>query len=595
MQNKKATIYQLKRLWLHLTIRRRRQFELLFILILFSSFAEMLSISAVMPFLAVFTAPEHIFKMPIAQPFIRLLNINEPNELLLSFTIIFTLAALSAGALRLLLIWASAKISFAAGADLSTTIYRRTLFQPYAVHCKRNSSEVINGISGRVDVVIFSIIVPTLTLVSSGTMLIVILITILTLNPLVAIAAFGGFGIIYALIIRITRNRLLLNSEINARESTQVIKSLQEGLGGIRDILIDGSQNAYCEIYRNADLPLRRAQGSSMFISSSPRYGMEALGMVLIAIMAYSLAQHEGGVGRVIPVLGALAMGAQRFLPTLQQAYSAWTSIKGGYASLLNTLDLLDQPMPDYAEADVEKVLNFKHSIKLKEIGFRYSKESPYIIKKLNLTIHKGSRVGVIGPTGSGKSTLLDIVMGLLEPTNGSLLIDNKIVTPSNCRAWQAHIAHVPQAIFLADSSILENIAFGIPKKQIDHKRVRQAAEKAQIADVIESWPEQYLTSVGERGLRLSGGQRQRIGIARALYKQADVIIFDEATSALDNETEAAVMRAIENLSKDLTLIIIAHRLTTLKSCTEIVELGGDGIKQTGSFIEIIGKLSLER
>jgi ATP-binding cassette subfamily B protein len=212
----------------------------------------------------------------------------------------------------------------------------------------------------------------------------------------------------------------------------------------------------------------------------------------------------------------------------------------------------------------------------------------PYVLKQINLKIAKGSRVGFMGTTGSGKSTLLDIVMGLLQPTDGSLEIDGKTVSLLNHRAWQAHIAHVPQAIFLADSTIEENIAFGVPKDKIDLQRVRQAAQQAQIAESIESWPKQYQTFVGERGIRLSGGQRQRIGIARALYKKADVIIFDEATSALDNETEQAVMQAIEGLSKDLTLLIIAHRLSTLKNCTQIVELGEGSIKRLGTYQEIV-------
>jgi ATP-binding cassette subfamily B protein len=210
------------------------------------------------------------------------------------------------------------------------------------------------------------------------------------------------------------------------------------------------------------------------------------------------------------------------------------------------------------------------------------------VLKGIDLKIAKGSRVGFIGATGSGKSTLLDIVMGLLQPTNGSMEIDNKEVTSGNHRAWQEHIAHVPQAIFLADSSIEENIAFGIPKDQIDHDRVRQAAQQAQIAESIESWPEQYETFVGERGIRLSGGQRQRVGIARALYKRADVIIFDEATSALDNETENAVMNSIESLNKDVTLLIIAHRLTTLKNCNQIVELSDGEILRSGSYENLI-------
>jgi len=214
----------------------------------------------------------------------------------------------------------------------------------------------------------------------------------------------------------------------------------------------------------------------------------------------------------------------------------------------------------------------------LKQISFRYNQQSPWVLKNLDLTIAKGSRIGFIGATGCGKSTLLDIIMGLLQPTDGTVEIDDQLITAGNHRSWQAHIAHVPQVIFLADSSIEENIAFGVHKDRIDHDRVRQAARQAQLADIIESWPDKYLTVVGERGVQMSGGQCQRIGIARALYKRSDVIIFDESTSALDSDTEEAVMQAIEALSDDLTILIIAHRLTTLKNCTEIVELGNCGI-----------------
>ena len=580
----------LNRLWHHISPRRRGQFWLLLVLMLLASFAEILSIGAVLPFLGVLTAPERIFELPAAQSVVQALRLTEPKQLLLPITIGFGAATLIAGAMRLLLLWAGTRLSFATGADLSNSIYRRTLYQPYAVHCTRNSSEIINGISSKTSSAI-GIIVSTLSLISSCIMLFAILIALLAVDPFIAFAAFGGFGLIYAAIIRLTRNRLLINSRVNARESNQVIKSLQEGLGGIRDVLIDGSQDTYCQIYSKADSPLRRAQGNNMFITSSPRYGTEALGMILISVLAYSLAQQPDGIAKAIPILGALALGAQRLLPVLQQVYSSWASIQGSQASLYDALELLDQPLPDYATQSIDQPLPFTHNISLKQLGFRYSSQTPYVLNQINLTIAKGSRVGFIGTTGSGKSTLLDIIMGLLQPTNGSVEIDNQTVTLSNNRAWQAHIAHVPQAIFLADSSIEENIAFGVPKDQIDIERVKHAAQQAQIAESIESWPKQYQTFVGERGIRLSGGQRQRIGIARALYKHADVIIFDEATSALDNETEQAVMQAIEGLSKDLTLLIIAHRLTTLKNCTQIVELGSGGINRMGSYQDIVNKV----
>lgn len=577
----------LKRLWHHISQRRRGQFGLLLVLMLLASFAEILSIGAVLPFLGILTAPERIFNLPLMQPVILTLNLTEPKQLLFPLTVFFGLAAIIAGTMRLLLLWASTKLSYATGADLSIVVYKRTLYQDYAVHCARNSSEVINGITNKTSNAI-GVISNIIGIISSMIMLTFILIALIAVDPTIALITFCGFGVIYGLVIYLTRRRLLINSQVVAIESTKVIKSLQEGLGGIRDVLIDGTQSTYCKIYNEADLLLRRAQGNNMFISSSPRYFMEALGVVLIATLAYSLAQQSDGIAKAIPILGALALGAQRLLPVLQQAYFSWSSIQGAQVSLKDVLSLLDQPLPNYVYQTSNHSMSFNHCIGLKQIDFRYGPQSPYVLKGIDLKIAKGSRVGFIGATGSGKSTLLDMVMGLLYPTNGSMEIDNQEVTAGNHRAWQEHIAHVPQSIFLADSSIEENIAFGVPTGQIDHHRVKQAARQAQIADTIESWPDQYQTFVGERGIRLSGGQRQRIGIARALYKQADVIIFDEATSALDSETEETVMRAIEGLGKDLTLLIIAHRITTLKKCTQIVELSDGRIKRVGVYKDII-------
>lgn len=555
-----------------------------------ASLAEIVSIGAVLPFLAVLTVPDRIFGHPAAQSFIQQAGLTSADQLLLPLTIAFGLAALAAGGMRLMLAWASVRLAFTTGADLSISIYRRTLYQAYAIHVGRNSSEVITGITTKTNSVIYQIIAPALMLLSSVIMLVAILSVLLTVEPYISFAAFVGFGLIYLLIIRFTKAQKLRNAQRIARESTQVVKSLQEGLGGVRDVLLDGSQAAYCQIYRSADLPLRRAQGDNQFVSQSPRYFVEALGMTLIAGLAYVLAQQPEGIGKAIPVLGALAIGAQRLLPLMQNAYVSWSSIQGAQASFQDTLDLLDQPLPAYADQPAPEPIPFHRHIRLNRLSFRYGPQLPWVLENLNLVIDRGSRVGLIGTTGCGKSTLIDIVMGLLEPTQGSMEIDDQTITLDNHRLWQAHIAHVPQAIFLTDSTIEENIAFGIPPGKIDRERVRQAARQAQIADVIETWPKQYKTLVGERGIRLSGGQRQRIGIARALYKRADVIVFDEATSALDNDTEQAVMQAIDGLSADLTILIIAHRLTTLRNCTQIVDIADGRVRRIGTYRDIVAK-----
>lgn len=581
----------LHRLWTHLTRRRRLQFFSLLVLMVFTSFAEVFSIGAVLPFLGVITAPDKVFYHPITQPLIQILGISEAAQLLFPLTAIFISAALFAGLMRLILLWAQSRYSSAIGTDYSTSIFRKVLFQPYSVHIVRNSSEIVAAISNKTTIVVYQALFPFLVLLSSFLILIAVAFVLISVDQTIAISAFLGFGVIYAVVIALTKKRMLSYGELVNHEQINVIKVLNEGLGGVRDILIDGTQTTFYEFYRRADFSLRRAQANMLIIGNSPRFGVEALGMALIAILAFVMNGRQDGIANAIPVLGALALGAQRLLPALQQAYSSWTTIRGSQATLTDVLNLLDQPLPPHADESPPKPILFQNSLALNQAGFRYSEQTPWIFRSLNINLPKGGRIGFIGTTGSGKSTLLDVIMGLLQLTEGSLAIDGVIVTSSNYRAWQAHIAHVPQAIFLADTTIAENIAFGITPDKIDHVRVRRAAQKAQIAQVIESWKYQYNTRIGERGIRLSGGQRQRIGIARALYKQADVIVFDEATSALDNDTELAVMEVIEKLGEDLTIIIAAHRLSSLKNCTQIIELADGGIRRTGSYEEIIGSL----
>lgn len=552
---------------------RRIQFFLLLILIVLASFAELFSIGAVIPFLGVISDPEKVFQLPFLQPFIDVMEITNPSQLLFPLTLIFCIGVLLTSSLRLLLLWVSIRLSFAFGADISIDIYKHTLYQPYSVHCDRNSSEILSGISAKSNVVIYQVVVPALTLIGAVVMVTAIFGFLISLDPEIALITFSGFGLIYGVIVYLTRKKLSRDSQRIAEESTAVIKALQEGLGGIRDILLDGSQSVYCDTYRASDLPLRRAQGNNIFVAQSPRFLMEGLGMLLIAIIAYTSAQSSESFSDAIPLLGGLALGAQRALPVLQSIFNCWASINGANFTLRDTLELLNQPIPASALEDKPEPMTFKEDIQIKDLCFTYNPETPNVFQGFNLVIPKGSRVGFKGTTGSGKSTLLDIIMGLLQPNTGIMLIDGTPITSHNLRAWQLCIAHVPQFIFLSDSTIEENIAFGIPKHLIDKDRVRMSAKQAQISDFIEGLPNQYKTSAGEQGVLLSGGQRQRIGIARAIYKQASVIIFDEATSALDTETESKVMEAINSLSKDITVIIVAHRLSTLEGCSHIIDL----------------------
>ena len=551
--------------------------------------AEVVSLSAIMPFIGILTQPEKVFALPALAGVVQALDISSGAELVLPLTIGFAVAALVAGALRLLLLWVSIRLGNATGADLSIEVYRRTLYQPYSVHVARSSSEIISGITQKVGTTT-AVLISAVAVITSTVLFVAIMITLLAIDPIVAIIAAMSFGSAYGVIAWLTRSRLVRNSQCIAQEQTRVVKALQEGLGAIRDVLLDGAQKVYCNVYRKAILQFLRASGENTFINQAPRYAMEAFGMALIAAFVLALSRRSGSVAEVLPILGVLALGAQRLLPLMQQLYGNWALVAGSKAALVDVLALLDQPLPAEANQSEPEPLKLTSSICFDNVRFCYGGNGPWVIDGIDLVIHKGARVGFIGSTGSGKSTAIDLLMGLLEPTQGRILVDGQPVSLENRRAWQRTVAHVPQSIFLADTTIAENIAFGIPRDQIDLERVTKAAVQAQIAEFIESRPQGYNAIVGERGVRLSGGQRQRIGIARALYKQASVLIFDEATSALDNETEQAVMQAIEGLSKDLTLIIVAHRLTTLKNCTQIIELCGGRIKRTGSYQVIVNQ-----
>ena len=350
-------------------------------------------------------------------------------------------------------------------------------------------------------------------------------------------------------------------------------------MGAIRDLLLDKSQQFFIETYAVTDREQRLRLANNQFLASFPRYSLETLGIIFIALLGYSMLLEGNNPSFVLPLLGTIALGSQKLLPSLQQVYGSWAKLRGFQSDLLGVLSLLLQDeVQDTTK--VKPLINFS-DIVFNSVSFSYDSNDNCVNSSIDLKISANETIGIIGETGSGKSTFIDLFMGLLEPTTGRILVNGKDLHDlSNERlldSWRALISHVPQNIYLTDASFIENIAFGVPKEEIDHERVVHAAQQACIFDFIASTSEGFNTFVGENGVRMSGGQMQRIGIARALYKSSSIIVLDEATSALDIETEELVMRNISSTFENSTIIIIAHRLSTLEKCDRILKFA-DGV-----------------
>lgn len=576
------------RLLNHISPSRKKQFFIQIALGILVSLTEMASIGATLPFLALLSSPSQFLNNQYVISLLGSFEFISSKNLIYFFTAIFIVAILLAMLMRLLLIWTNSRLASGLGSDLSCLIYRKTLYQPYLMHINTNSGSVISGILQKLNTVIYGVIYPFLVLVSSLILLSIAIVLISSIYPVLTFFLLLVFISVYASVMGLVKHRLKRNSFVLATQSTKILKILQESLGGIRDILIDGTQEIFAVAYKISDSKFRRAEAQGTLISQGPRYLIEAIAVCLIAGVACWFTTTSDSSSLVIPILGAGAVGAQRLLPVVQQSYAAWVSIQNSRGSLIEVVGLLDQKIPNPQFNDEKDSIVFEKSIELRNAFFRYSSESDYVLSGTSIEIQKGSRIGVVGSSGSGKSTLMDILMGLLKPERGEFLVDGIAIDLNNPRCWQKKIAHVPQNIYLSDASILENIAFGVPTDLINKDRVEWAAEQACLEDVINGLPNGYNTSIGEGGIKLSGGQRQRIGIARALYKSAEVIILDEATSALDNNTENSLMQTIKGLNHNLTIIIVAHRLTTLIGCDRIIELEGGCIVGEGTYDEIV-------
>ena len=573
---------------MYLSRRRKRQLALLFALMLLSSLSETVSLGALFPFLGALSNAEKLLANPRWQPLLSLADIESTLQLVTGFAVAFIATIVLAAGLRILALTARTRLAAAIGSDISCQIYRNTLQQPYRFHVQHNSSDLIQMVTVDTNRLVTNVLNPLLTLLMDGLLVPILVGALILIDGRIAMSAGAILGGTYAVIYRTRRRLLYRNSQVITQAGQRRIKAVQEGIGGIRDVLLSNTQDYFLYTYQDAESSLKRAKATNLLVATTPRHVIEAIAMTAIALLALTL-RRDGDFSQVVPVLGSLALGAKRLLPALQGVFSAFATVQGARASLTRVLTSLQRPvdpllmLPPPAEPMVlEKELHLEH------VWFRYSDDTNWVLQDLNLSITARTTVGFVGSTGSGKSTTVDLIMGLLQPQKGMIWVDGQPLEGERLRQWQQGIAHVPQSIFLADATIAENIAFGMPKKQIDFEQVRKASQLAQIDQYIQKLPASYDTYVGERGIRLSGGQRQRIGIARALYKKVPVIVFDEATSALDNTTEEEVMKAINELSRQFTIILVAHRLSTVEKCDQIIELGQGTVVAQGKYQELI-------
>lgn len=578
--NELNIIFNLINVWKRINKRRKSQILILFILMVLSGFSEFLTFSSVIPFLTAITDSKRLLNYQFISFFYDLFNFTDDKQLIYFTTFLFLLMVYFSAIMRVINISINYKLTAAIGSDLSCDAYKKTLYQPYKKHLGWNSSVLVNIICKDINTTVQGLS-HSLTILNSLIITSSILTGLLIVNFKIAIALLSIVAFSYFLIGY--KNRVLIekNGYLITKKSQLRIKSLQEGLGAIKEILLGNNQEYYSEIFKNTDIPIRMLTAKNSFLGSFPKYLLETIGITFIAITG-AIISKSGLSSEAIALIGFIALGSQRLLPGLQNIYSSWIALKGSNAAIVNVLKLLNQEVPIVPKEN--KLKTFKKNIEFKDVSFRYETSNKLVLNKLNFQINFGEKIGIIGKTGSGKSTTIDLLMTLIEPSKGQILIDGKDVFNDDARNlkynWRSQITHVPQLIYLSDNSFYENIAFGEKPNKIDILKVQKAAYEAQIADFIESCPNGYNTVIGERGIRLSGGQRQRIALARAFYNNKKFFILDEATSALDSNTENSIIESIYKLGPETTVIMIAHRLSTLRKCSKILKF------ESGSIIE---------
>ena len=584
----------LRKILFLLTPREKWRGGLVLIMVIVMALLETAGVASVMPFLAVLGNPEVVETNPILNRIYEGLGFASVDRFLLALGAgAFALIVVSA-LFRSLTIYAMNRWAMMRLHSLSERLLETYLRQPYAYFLNRHSGDMSKSILSEVDQVITHAIKPGLDAVAYSVVVVAIATLLVVIDPVLAggvAAVLGGAYVCIYLTIRRFLDRI---GRDRVRANQQRFEAAGEALGGIKDVKLLGREHAYLSRFRGPSTRFAKHQATSQTLAEVPKFIIEAVAFGgIIALTLVLMATHGGAtggvLGEVLPVLGLYAFAGYRMLPAAQHVYKGLAKLRFGAAAVEGVYDDLVRrtelaEIRNHAPAPLAP----QRVIALEGVAYTYPNAESPALEGIHLHIPVGSSVGLVGSTGAGKTTLVDVILGLLRPSHGAITVDDEPVTDAALRAWQQALGYVPQDIFLTDASVAENIAFGIPPEQIDHKQVERCARMAQLhAFVMQEMPQQYETAVGERGVRLSGGQRQRIGIARALYHEPSVLVFDEATSALDNVTEKAVMEAIDALHHQKTIILIAHRLSTVRNCDQVVLLEKGQIAAAGEFDEL--------
>ena len=559
-----------------LTFKRRIQFFLIVLFSIFVSTMEMIAVGSIVPFVSSVINSESVFGSSFIIYLENSIRISDRNDLIMTLAIIFVVFAIITGICRSILIYIISYFSNVVLAEIGSTIYSQKLNEPFLKFISKSSDEIISLISAKL-LQIYGVISGILLLLTSLILLISIISILLFIDFKLTLISMSVFGLLYVSVILFFRKTLLRNSKIISQNQTLMVKSLQEGVGSIRDIILDGNQKIHIDSFSKLIFERGFKVAINDLIAQSPRFLLETVGIILISIFLFFFSGKEIGVLGLFPVLSALALGAQKIMPLMNVVYTQYTTAASNSHQLNEAIVLLKQEIKKIDNNNFYQKFIFKNKISLKDVSFRYRDNAPKVIENINFQIIKGSKVGIIGKTGVGKSTLLDIIMSLLSPTSGEIYVDDELVTNENSVSWRKKVTHVPQDIFLTNGSILENIALGVPEHKVDKIKAEECAKKSEIFNFIQSLPNKFYENVGERGIKLSGGQKQRIGIARALYRESELIVLDEATNALDLKTEKKIINSVGKF-ENITIIMVAHRLDTLKICDKIYKIENNKI-----------------